>query len=186
MKTLSNNFPAILAGLGLFFFIFFLIITFNKDQFKKEGISAEFGYSVPEIAIKNDRRLSYLYSVMIELDKFKDIHKRYPISPDEGKGWIIGRIQNGLIEPWIDGISPLHTKKLLGNSKHNLKERYVYQSDGSNYKVLVYFMSDCENVIALGWQMIKHDRRNQCVGYGFWTKRSMWDSDPFPQEQTWQ
>lgn len=183
MKTLPNIFPVI-VGSGLLFFIFFLIAKLNTDQSERKGISAEFGYPIPATAIKNDQRLSYLYSVMIELDKFKDIHKRYPISPDEGKGWIIGRMQNGIIEPWIDGISSLHAKKLLGSSKDNLQELYVYQSDGSNYKILVYFMPDCENVIALGWQMIKHDRHNQCVGYGFWTKRSMWDSDPFPQDQT--
>jgi hypothetical protein len=177
MKTTFNFFIGFLVAIPLFFPI---RKFYDARKHENETISAEFIFLPSEHIIKSNERLTYLYSIAIVLDRFKNDHNYYPITSNGGEGWSVIHVSDQGKISWIDAIIPAYTQNLPYRpiKEPSQNEQYAYQSDGANYKLVVYYPPDCDDIRDLNSIMTKNDAEDKCIGYGLWTKRSKWDTNP--------
>ena len=147
--------------------LFLCILFLFKIYGNKSWNNSVWYFEVP-LPIEN-HQINEVYRVAKLLEKCKT--NTYPISKQEGREW------SNLLEV-------LSEKELTCFSENNQEVKSIfffqYQSDGANYKLVNFSRSNCSEIYE-AYPKLVVTIKNECIGYGIWTKRAQWTSLPFNQ-----
>ena len=122
------------------------------------------------------QRVSDLTDLRNAIEAYRADRGRYPESPGSG-GWAGLFNSWGVSTPnWIPEVSPRYIATLPREPREdaNGANQYVYKSDGTNFKLLVFYPEqDCEVITKLRPELLDPVRGGggpyPCHAYGFWS-----------------
>jgi hypothetical protein len=122
------------------------------------------------------QRVRDLTDLRNAIEAYRTDRGRYPESPDSG-GWAGLYNAWGISTPnWISDVAPRYIATLPREPREdaNGANQYVYKSDGTNFKLLVFYPEqDCEVITKLRPELLDPIRGGggpyPCHAYGFWS-----------------
>lgn len=178
---MKSNFLNIFLSILLFILCLISISEQRDSSYEEESLSLNQAHPkvanrpLPQITENTLREIKDLREIIFALERYKIDHHSYPLSSNKGRVWDRFIESNGKVnQNWIAGLVPKYMERLPRDPRElpDPSKQYIYISDGANYKLLVAFADNCEEVRLVHPQLINPGPA--CLAYGFWTERAHW------------
>ena len=139
----------------------------------------------PAPSARTFQRVRDLVDLRNALEAYRADRGRYPESPGPG-GWAGLHNAWGVSTPeWIPDLAPRYIASLPREPREdsNGSNQYIYKSDGTNFKLLVFYPErDCAVMAKLRPELLDPIRGGgpyPCHAYGFWSSGAAgWQGSP--------
>ncbi len=122
------------------------------------------------VKARNTKRIADLKQLQTALELYYNTHESYPSSRGGSGNWDgLYSCWGDSTSNWIPGLAPTFIGSLPRDPRNHTacNQQYIYNSDGTNYKLISHGPEKCADVKAKYPSLI--DPRRDCWAFGFWT-----------------